>query len=180
MPLRDKIKRKKYAKQYREEHKEQIAARRADYYRRNSVAIKWRSAEWFEQNREYCLLRAREYNRTHKKQLKATQQRRIAADPEKHRRRVRNRELRVRYGITLADYERIYKKQKGNCALCGSAMTQGRKRASDDSVVDHCHESGVVRGLLHRRCNSLLGYAREDVKILRAAIRYLTTTKQRK
>ena len=30
MPLRDKIKRKKYAKQYREEHKEQIAARRAE------------------------------------------------------------------------------------------------------------------------------------------------------
>lgn len=40
-------------------------------------------------------------------------------------------------------------------------------------VIDHHHESGLVRDKICRFCNGLLGYARENVEILDAAITYL-------
>jgi hypothetical protein len=41
-------------------------------------------------------------------------------------------------------------KQLNVCALCGEAVV-------DDAVLDHCHKTGQIRGVLHRGCNSLLG-----------------------
>ncbi len=67
----------------------------------------------------------------------------------------RNRQLKCRYGITLEDYNEMYKKQKGLCKICNKS-----KRL----VVEHCHKSGKVRGLACDRCNQFLGYL-EDVTI---------------
>ncbi len=39
--------------------------------------------------------------------------------------------------------------------------------------VDHCHETGVVRGLLCGNCNVFIGLAKEDVQTLAKAIDYL-------
>lgn len=53
--------------------------------------------------------------------------------------------------------------QGGNCAVCGLPVdltTQGR---NSDYVVDHCHVTGVIRGVLHRSCNSCLGKAEKAI-----------------
>ena len=42
-----------------------------------------------------------------------------------------------------------------------------------DLFVDHRHSDGLVRALLCRHCNSMLGFAREDIKILQAGIDFL-------
>ncbi len=78
------------------------------------------------------------------------------------------RRLRNFYGITPADYERILEKQGGGCAICHGG-TNGRGRFH----VDHCHTTGIVRGLLCAKCNLLLGHADDDTRRLRAAIAYL-------
>ena len=57
-----------------------------------------------------------------------------------------------KYGVTKADYLDMYVRQEGNCGLCGKPQ---RKRPF---VIDHDHESGEVRGLLHAPCNFALGY----------------------
>jgi hypothetical protein len=41
-------------------------------------------------------------------------------------------------------------KQNYCCALCGDVVT-------DDAVLDHCHKTGLLRKVLHRGCNSMLG-----------------------
>lgn len=42
--------------------------------------------------------------------------------------------------------------QQGHCcALCSEAVN------ADEAVLDHCHKTGKIRGVLHRGCNSLLG-----------------------
>lgn len=76
--------------------------------------------------------------------------------------------------------------QEHRCAICGVHEDEipvkhgGRPRADGSRatrlplVVDHCHTTGRVRKLLCDRCNHLLGHAREDVTILRAAICYLS------
>jgi len=51
------------------------------------------------------------------------------------------------YGITAEEYWRIYELQGGCCYICQRA-TGVRKRLS----VDHCHETGLVRGLLCTLC----------------------------
>jgi hypothetical protein len=82
----------------------------------------------------------------------------------------RDREYRHRYGITLADYDRMLAAQGGCCAICGTdAPTFGKGHFS----VDHDHATGAVRGLLCDNCNTGIGKLRDDPAILRAALVYL-------
>lgn len=76
---------------------------------------------------------------------------------------------RRRYGMDLADYENLLQRQGGACAVC-------RKVPSERLVVDHDHESGVVRGLLCQNCNRALGLLQEDAGTVRAATYYLMRT----
>jgi hypothetical protein len=67
----------------------------------------------------------------------------------------RNAGLKYRYKITVKDYEAILSRQGGGCAVCNSKSPgAGRKHFA----VDHCHETGKVRGLLCNRCNIGLGF----------------------
>lgn len=73
------------------------------------------------------------------------------------------------YGITGEEYWAVYRYQLGRCFICERA-TGTRKRLS----VDHCHETGVVRGLLCQRCNrDVLGHLRDDVAAFERVIDYL-------
>ena len=77
--------------------------------------------------------------------------------------------LKRRYGITVQEYENILKMQNYGCAICGTTeCSSGRNFA-----VDHCHETGKVRGLLCAACNTSLGKFKDSVYILQNAIRYL-------
>lgn len=84
--------------------------------------------------------------------------------------RARGYQLKAKYGITLEDYERMLESQNGVCAICRTLGSQPRRQFL---CVDHCHETKKVRGLLCSDCNSMLGYARDQVIILEAAIAYL-------
>lgn len=81
--------------------------------------------------------------------------------------------MRHKYGITQADYDRMLAEQGGHCALCSATpetLTVGRYRTF--MHVDHCHDSGEVRGLLCPDCNLKLGRVSADW--MRAALVYLT------
>jgi hypothetical protein len=77
------------------------------------------------------------------------------------------RELMLRrYGLTGESYDRLLAEQDGKCASC---FRPSAKRLH----VDHCHETGKVRGLLCGNCNSALGHAKDDIDRLRLLIDYL-------
>lgn len=74
------------------------------------------------------------------------------------------------YGITAEEYWRIYEFQGGCCYICRRAKGAGRKRL----CVDHCHETGVVRGLLCNPCNkSVLGHLRDEPEAFCRGFYYL-------
>ena len=82
------------------------------------------------------------------------------------------------YGITKSDYEKMLSRQGGCCAICGGTET---RRASSFFHVDHCHETGVVRGLLCHKCNTAIGMLNDNPDLIRSALEYmekscLTTT----
>lgn len=84
----------------------------------------------------------------------------------------RDRTLRRKYGITAVMYDAMSEQQGGLCRIC--------RQAPDDRglVVDHCHTTGAVRGLLCNNCNALLGMAADDVARLRSAILYLERSRE--
>jgi hypothetical protein len=61
--------------------------------------------------------------------------------------------LKSTYGITPAEYDDMLNSQKGRCAACGSLPRNGRPLC-----VDHCHKTGIVRGLLCDHCNIVAGH----------------------
>jgi hypothetical protein len=75
--------------------------------------------------------------------------------------------LQRRYGLSLEDYERMLAEQGGLCAIC-------QERPAEH--VDHCHQTGAVRGLTCFNCNGGLGQFKDRVDIMRRAISYLERT----
>lgn len=71
-------------------------------------------------------------------------------------------------GFTLADYKQLLQKQDGKCAICKCGPPKGSR-----FCVDHCHESGYIRGLLCHSCNKGLGNFRDNQDYLKTAILYL-------
>lgn len=71
----------------------------------------------------------------------------------------------AKYGLTEGEYQRLVDAQKGLCAICGTEP--------DLLHVDHCHQTGAVRGLLCFACNSSLGGFKDDPAVLKKAVGYL-------
>jgi hypothetical protein len=117
------------------------------------------------------------------------ERKRLAEDPE---RRARQRELsrqrwgnpeyratqtekkrERRYGLTPEQYAAMLEAQGGLCAICrGKGGIKG-------FMVDHCHETGVVRGLLCPSCNAGMGMLGDTPAGLMRAVKYLREARKR-
>lgn len=94
-------------------------------------------------------------------------------NPERFKKIHRNSVLKHRYGITLEAYEHMLAEQNGVCAICKRPNHAGFRLA-----VDHCHETGDVRGLLCGDCNRGIGSLGDSSDRLRAAAMYLEKYKK--
>lgn len=85
--------------------------------------------------------------------------------------RVNNRDsiLRSRYGITAKQYDDMFEKQQGCCAICTTHATHLRKKLH----IDHCHRTGKVRGLLCIKCNMAIGLLKDDKRKVLKVCEYL-------
>lgn len=90
------------------------------------------------------------------------------------------------YRLTAEDYDRMRAEQDYRCAVCNrhesevGQPTHGRARLDGEPkfsggifVVDHCHESNVVRKLLCSSCNKGIGWLQDSPDVLAAAAEYL-------
>ncbi|MDH6460136.1 hypothetical protein M2302_000287 [Micromonospora sp. A200] len=116
------------------------------------------------------------------RKLAQQRERRWAAGPEA----TRASDLWRKYRMRPADYDALRAEQDYRCAICrtheddittsrgGRPRLDGSKAAEAFKlVVDHCHTTGRVRGLLCNRCNFLIGKAGESEATLISAIAYL-------
>ena len=87
-----------------------------------------------------------------------------------------NLKLKIRYGITPEQYANLLVCQNGRCAICGNEETakHNRSRKVQKLAVDHCHETGKIRGLLCQDCNRGISKFHDDPSRLKKAISYLT------
>lgn len=108
---------------------------------------------------------ARKWAKDHPESRNASKRAWVKNNPEKHAAYSR----KALYGLTDADFKRVLFAQGGICAICGGPPTQARKSLS----VDHCHDTGKIRGLLCGSCNTGLGSFKDDKELLLKAHAYL-------
>lgn len=87
-----------------------------------------------------------------------------------HRRKEKDRWWNIlkKYGITKDEYVAMLAAQGGKCLICGSLPTSQRHFS-----VDHCHETGRIRGILCAKCNTGIGLLGDDVERLKKSVAYL-------
>lgn len=122
--------------------------------------LKETTRKWNIKNREKINLNAKKYRKD---------------NPEKFK----NLSLKKDFGITLNDYKKLLKDQNGVCKLCEKPeVTKHQKGKIKDLAVDHCHESGIVRGLLCWVCNTGIGKLQDSPELLRKAADYIEKFKK--
>lgn len=86
----------------------------------------------------------------------------------------RRSKLKRLYGMTPEDYDDLLEEQNGCCAICGTDDPGGKWRAEITYfTVDHCHDTGKVRGLLCVKCNRGLGLFNDNPERLESSAAYL-------
>jgi hypothetical protein len=70
----------------------------------------------------------------------------------------------------LEEYNKVFKYQGKVCAICRRPVLAGKSRLA----IDHCHTTGLVRGLLCWPCNKAIAVFKDDLNRLKEAVKYLT------
>lgn len=83
------------------------------------------------------------------------------ANPEKH---ILGRRLR-KYGLTKEQFLEKMSSQNNSCEICNRPF-------AGTPYIDHCHTTGITRGLLCSQCNTGFGLFREDVAVFKKCIAY--------
>ena len=106
------------------------------------------------------------YRATRRRYMKEYRRRNPAKMAEQDRRT----DLKRKFGLTVQEFDEMLAAQGGVCRLCR------RERADSRGYrlhVDHCHDTGRVRGLLCGACNMGIGQLQHDPVLLLHAIEYL-------
>ena len=118
----------------------------------------WR--RWYKKNRTKVLKANRQWRKDNwERHLRTTRTYRA-----KNRQRQRVLSRRWSYGLTDDAFKRMKEAQNNRCALCNRKVKL---------VVDHCHHTGRIRGLLCYRCNTGLGFLGDTPDSLDRAFKYV-------
>lgn len=123
---------------------EKVKARAAAWHKANPDRVRENRRRWAERNRDAINAAGREYYRR----------------SGGHRRKT--------LGVTPEAFSSMLSEQGGACAVCRTGEP-GKK----GWAVDHCHDTGRVRGVLCNACNLSLGLLQDDPARIRAAADYV-------
>jgi hypothetical protein len=172
---RDKKKERETRKRYLAANKEVIRDKSKAYREALPEAEKARRKAnrkvYYEANKEAIKAKQRAYGAAHRAALTDLHRRWAAqnkATLKIHGKRYHEKKKQTFYARTYGiDADSIMIKQGNACAICDALLTTANR------CGDHCHATGRFRGFLCRRCNSLLGNACDQAKILERALEYL-------
>ena len=91
---------------------------------------------------------------------------------QKERKGNRHKEhIQYKFGMSEVEFELMLKSQDNKCLICGT--TDPSNNWAKFLVIDHCHKTNKIRGLLCAKCNRGLGYFKDDPELLEKAAKYL-------
>lgn len=128
----------------------------------------------YQKNREKKLAYQREYAQKNRNKIREINRRaRENMSAEKRAEMLEQKRITTmmrRYGLTPEDYNRMLAEQNGTCALCPRTPEEERYKRLN---IDHCHDSGKVRGLLCTPCNHAIGVLGDTAEHVKRAVAYL-------
>lgn len=159
-----RTKRIQSAKDSYQRRKEERKVYMQEYYKANPEKFNRSTPEQREQRNA---ARRKRYAEDHewREQHKASVAQWQESNPDKRK----AQRLKV-FGLTLQEFNQMMESQDHRCAICGFRETIDPKLFP---VVDHCHATGRVRGLLCMQCNQGLGKFKDQPRLLYAAAAYL-------
>ena len=94
-------------------------------------------------------------------------------NPVKVMQQNRRDNLKKNYGVSVKDWDILFEKQNGLCAICSQSETVLLNGKLKRLAIDHCHLTKKVRGLLCAKCNKGLGLFKDKPELLNQAAKYL-------
>ncbi len=119
-----------------------------------------------EAHRKYAREYAKQYRAKNPEKVRENDRRYWASHSSEWKENRRRRALKVLYGLTLEQFNTMSETQNGKCLICKNEA---------ELVVDHCHSTGKVRGLLCNPCNRGLGQFSDSLEFLNNAVSYLNS-----
>jgi hypothetical protein len=104
---------------------------------------------------------------------KAAERYRRVRDNSDFKTKSRASKLMRDHGLTLVEYDKMLASQMFTCAICEKPFSAAVPRSAMSPVVDHCHSSSKIRGILHRKCNAAIGIFQDDPTLLQKSAKYL-------
>lgn len=95
---------------------------------------------------------------------------RYHANKAAHKLRMWRSELKVKYGMTIEQFDGMVLAQQGRCAICGDAP------AAPGLLVDQSLDGGI-RGLICRLCRHGIQFLAHNPQFARAAAAYLRASR---
>lgn len=81
-----------------------------------------------------------------------------------------------KHGLTVEQFLSMLEQQDYKCAICMTEIREtfgGIRDRTGQATIDHCHETGKVRGLTCHHCNTGMGLLRDDPVRMERAAAYL-------
>lgn len=147
-------------------------AKRAERRAKNKESIQNRAAAYYQENKDHMNAVAQVYRENNKEK---TASRGAAWQQANKNHRSEYGKIRAnhnranKYKLTIEELSFLYEKYQGCCAICRVSEEDLGKRLA----IDHCHETGLVRGILCQRCNLGIGQLGDTQELLVLAVEYL-------
>lgn len=125
---------------------------------------------WYLAHREQIRIKGIAYRKANKEKIKISNKKYYRENKEFVKLTNWRCNIKRRYGITIKQYDTMYEQQDGHCAICGKELIKG---VVNGCCIDHCHETGKVRGLLCDSCNVGLGRFNDNPDTLIKASSYI-------
>lgn len=126
--------------------REKNKSRLKDYYKNWRKEHPDYSKEYYKKNTTKLKLKSREWSNKHRDKI-----------------------VKRIYGLSEEDFKLLLLSQNNKCAICHIDFGKGILAPH----VDHDHETGIIRGLLCRRCNSGLGFFHDNELLILEALNYI-------
>lgn len=174
---------REYNKKYRLEHKEELKIKQREYnkkyYQKHKddpiykEKMRERSNKWHQEHQELEKERKKkDYLRNKEKyRIKNKNWRKNLKNKEKQKIYNKKSHLKIRFGLSVEEYDTMIKKQNNKCASCG--ITFNENNNSERPCIDHDHKIGKIREILCNNCNLTLGIMSDDAEKLINLVKYL-------
>jgi hypothetical protein len=174
-----RINNKEHLKQYRDDNREKLIKYEKERYIKNKPQKTIYDKEYRAKNKVKINEHQKKYNKANKEKIKTRTKKHYDMNKKrlrkysaeyyaKHKETYRKYKLKKEFGITIDDYDAMLIKQNNCCSICHNKF-----KSNKDTHIDHNHTTMKVRGLLCGNCNRGIGYLRDDINILKEAIKYL-------